>query len=210
MAVHFGAGGNPTSVAVADFNGDGRADLAVGNLGGDEVSVLLGNGDGAFEQATNYRTDESVSGVAVADFDGDGFPDLAASNRYANNVSVLRNAADWASSPSRVATGRPGSLPAVSVLLNAGALDLASPVPSRNPSSALLEGPPVVTKEQVQEFMIELEARQENRPPVVGVEDEVLDPGDLVGVLRRYFKDRRRTELLIDAEGVSWGLKPAG
>jgi biopolymer transport protein ExbD len=72
-------------------------------------------------------------------------------------------------------------------------------------SSQKLEGPPVVTKEQVKEFMIKVEARQENGLPVIRVEDEVVDPVDLVGALRRYVRENRKTEVLIDAAGVSWG-----
>ena len=37
-----------------DFNGDGRIDLAVADLDTDDVSVLLGNGDGTFQPATSY------------------------------------------------------------------------------------------------------------------------------------------------------------
>src|SRR5947209_1327309 len=53
----FATGLSPRSVAVADFNGDGRPDLAVANAGcsecnrGGSVSVLLGNGDGSFQAA---------------------------------------------------------------------------------------------------------------------------------------------------------------
>src|SRR5947209_8305615 len=39
----------PLSVAVADFNGDGKPDLAAMDQGNNNVSVLLGNGDGAFQ-----------------------------------------------------------------------------------------------------------------------------------------------------------------
>jgi hypothetical protein len=44
---------DPLSVAVADFNGDGKLDLAVAGEGG--ISVLLGNGDGTFQTAVNYH-----------------------------------------------------------------------------------------------------------------------------------------------------------
>jgi hypothetical protein len=41
-------------IAVADFNGDGHLDLAVANQLTNNVSVLLGNGDGTFQPAVNY------------------------------------------------------------------------------------------------------------------------------------------------------------
>jgi biopolymer transport protein ExbD len=72
-------------------------------------------------------------------------------------------------------------------------------------SSQKLEGPPVVTKEQVQEFMIKVEAREENGAPVIRVEDEIVDPSDLVAALRRYVRGKGKTEVLIDATDVSWG-----
>ena len=67
----FGVGDGPWSVATADFDGDGIADLAVANRGTDDVSVLLGNGDGEFPAAVQYGAGDYPSGVAVADFDGD-------------------------------------------------------------------------------------------------------------------------------------------
>jgi len=42
-AWNFGAGLHPSSVAVSDFNGDGKPDLAVGNLASRNVSVLINN-----------------------------------------------------------------------------------------------------------------------------------------------------------------------
>ena len=53
-AVNYAAGTGPISVTVGDFNGDGKADLAVANGDSNNVSVLLGNGNGTFQAAVNY------------------------------------------------------------------------------------------------------------------------------------------------------------
>ena len=50
----FAVGTNPRSVAVGDFNGDARPDLAVANVSSDTVSVLLGNGAGGFGAKTDF------------------------------------------------------------------------------------------------------------------------------------------------------------
>ncbi len=74
-------------VAVADFNGDGNADLALtGSLIGNFISVLLGNGDGTFQAAID--TNVSVASVITAgDLNGDGKPDMAFPS--GNGVGVL-------------------------------------------------------------------------------------------------------------------------
>jgi hypothetical protein len=60
---------SPGQPVVADFNGDGNLDIATS--GG---SLLLGKGDGTFQNAQDYG---SAGSVAVGDFNGDGIPDLA-------------------------------------------------------------------------------------------------------------------------------------
>ncbi len=76
----FDAGTRPNSVAPGDFNGDGVQDLAVANSGSNNVSVLLGNGDGSFQAARNFAVGNTPVSVAVGDFNGDGVLDLAAAN----------------------------------------------------------------------------------------------------------------------------------
>jgi uncharacterized protein (TIGR03437 family) len=76
-------------VAIGDFNGDGKGDLAVANSTSSNVSVLLGNGTGGFSAASNFSVGTSPGSVAVADFNGDGKPDLAVANANSNTVSVL-------------------------------------------------------------------------------------------------------------------------
>ena len=76
-AQNLSAGKNPFSIAVADFNGDGRLDVVVANNGSGTVSVLLGNGDGTFQIHVDYATATGPNSIAVADFNSDGRPDLA-------------------------------------------------------------------------------------------------------------------------------------
>lgn len=69
----FSVGASPVSVAVGDFNGDGKQDLAVANESSatQYVSILLGTGTGSFGAPTNFGFIRAVS-IAVGDFNGDG------------------------------------------------------------------------------------------------------------------------------------------
>jgi len=88
------AGNAPSAVAVADFNGDGKLDLAVTNTGDNTVSVLLGKGDGTFATAANYATGSQPFSVATGDFDGDGNTDLVVANVAETTVSVFLGKGD--------------------------------------------------------------------------------------------------------------------
>ena len=83
LAVEFSAasayavGSSPQTVVVGDFNGDGKLDLAVLNTASNNVSILLGNGDGTFQAAKNSPCGTNPSGILVGDFNGDGKLDLA-------------------------------------------------------------------------------------------------------------------------------------
>jgi FG-GAP-like repeat len=83
-ATHFPAGMNPFAIVVGDFNGDGKADLAVTDLGDRRtggkgtVAISLGNGDGSFQTPVSYPAGTLPGALAVADFNGDGKLDLAA------------------------------------------------------------------------------------------------------------------------------------
>ena len=78
-------------MAVGDFNGDGMQDLAVGNLNSNNVSVLLGNGDGSFQAAQDFAAGIGPSSVAVGDFNSDLLRDLAPANRFSSVVAILIN-----------------------------------------------------------------------------------------------------------------------
>ncbi|MDX6694381.1 MAG: hypothetical protein QOF02_1984 [Blastocatellia bacterium] len=89
--VDYTLGGNPTSVAAGDFNGDGKPDLAVTDSSNNALSVLINNGNGAFAAKVDYPTGSSPAFVAVGDFNGDAKPDLATANYGGNTISVLIN-----------------------------------------------------------------------------------------------------------------------
>jgi hypothetical protein len=107
--VVYDSGYTPSSVALADLNGDGKPDVVVANehiaadtCGGINtspggVSVLLGNGDGTFQTAVTYSAGGNIAfGVTVGDLNGDGKPDLIAATGPPNGegdgtVSVLIN-----------------------------------------------------------------------------------------------------------------------
>jgi len=69
---------DPGDVAFGDFNGDGKADLAVAIYSGDWVEVFLGRGDGTFGSRADYPVGAGSISVQVADMNGDGLQDLIA------------------------------------------------------------------------------------------------------------------------------------
>ena len=86
-------GASPMDVLLADFNRDGELDIAVANLNGygDDLEILLGNGDGALTGPQGYAVDNLLVQGAVADFNADGKPDIAVSNPDLDGIRVLLN-----------------------------------------------------------------------------------------------------------------------
>lgn len=82
-ATNYSAGLGAYSVAVGDFNRDGKLDLAVASFGSGTVSILLGKGDGTFQTGPSYATGGPTS-VAVGDFNGDGILDFVVANLGSN------------------------------------------------------------------------------------------------------------------------------
>jgi uncharacterized protein (TIGR03437 family) len=78
------------SLVAADFNGDGKVDLAMESNSG--TSVLLGNGDGTFRQFSEIPDAFGLGAQAAADFDGDGTIDLAFS--YLSGVAISTGVGD--------------------------------------------------------------------------------------------------------------------
>src|SRR6266699_3917489 len=95
-------GNGPAGVAVGDFNGDGKPDLAVANLNDNTLSILLGNGDGTFQAPQTFAgVGTKPYFVAVGDFNRDGKPDLVITNHLGNTVTVLLGNGDGTFQPAQ-------------------------------------------------------------------------------------------------------------
>ncbi|MCJ7510365.1 MAG: FG-GAP-like repeat-containing protein, partial [Dehalococcoidia bacterium] len=122
----FPVGGSPNSVAVGDVNGDGALDVVTGNSSSNNVSVLLGNGDGTFAPQTTYAIGSSPYSVALGDLNGDGDLDVVTANYGSSNASVLLGNGDgtFASRATYIAGRWPTSV-ALGDLNDDGAPDMA-------------------------------------------------------------------------------------
>jgi len=91
-ATHFAAGGvNPGATVAADFDLDGRIDLALANQDSGNVSVLRNLGAGAFAAGVPMAAGTNPQALVAADLDLNGAPDLGCANQDSNTVSVYRN-----------------------------------------------------------------------------------------------------------------------
>jgi hypothetical protein len=121
----------PSSVAIGDFNGDGKRDLAIAHLNSGNVSILLGNGTGAFAFAsgTPFSVGTRPASIAVADLNADNKADLAVAIADDNAVAILMGAGNGtftANVNSPVAVGRRPASVALADLNADGKLDLVT------------------------------------------------------------------------------------
>lgn len=104
-----------TGVVAADFNGDGKMDIAQSGAYSGVVTVFLGNGDGTFQSPAAFAVGTGPYGLVAADFNEDGIPDIVTANTGSDTVSLLlgkgngdfQAARDFAagSDPVRIAVG---------------------------------------------------------------------------------------------------------
>jgi hypothetical protein len=87
-AVPYPAGNYPEFVAAGDFNNDGIPDLAATSYLSNNISVLLGNGNGTFRAAV-YSPANQPKTIAVADLNGDGNSDIAITDASNGSLGIL-------------------------------------------------------------------------------------------------------------------------
>jgi FG-GAP-like repeat len=128
-------GVSPYAIVTADFNGDGKADLAVSEPCGNDpacvnyngsISILLGKGDGSFTAAASPAVNDYPGALAVGDFNGDGKTDIAVANFTGSAVSILlgNGHGGLTLSPTTAAVGVNPNFIAVGDLNRDGKLDL--------------------------------------------------------------------------------------
>ena len=76
-------------MVAADLNGDGRIDLAVANLDSNDVSILLGIGDGTFQPPIRVAVGAAPSDLIAGDLNRDGFLELAVACSMSNEVDFV-------------------------------------------------------------------------------------------------------------------------
>jgi hypothetical protein len=84
------SGGDPYPTAIADFNRDGRKDIAVGSETDDLVNVLFGK-PGGFKPARQFSAGDYPFGISARDFNRDGRPDMAIVDSEGDKIGLLRS-----------------------------------------------------------------------------------------------------------------------
>jgi hypothetical protein len=112
------------SIAIADFNGDGKLDLATASDTA-LATVLRGNGDGTLGTPIDLVPGSSSNSMAVGDFNGDGKTELVAANGAGLNV-LLGNGNGTFGNPATFTTGGNSNSVAVADFNGDGKLDLVT------------------------------------------------------------------------------------
>ncbi len=100
--VRYETGLGPYAVIAADFNHDGKLDLAVADEFENSISILLGNGDGTFRPHKKFITPTFPHELAAADFDGDGNLDLAVNGSSNGFLGLMLGNGDGTFKPEQV------------------------------------------------------------------------------------------------------------
>jgi len=84
-----GMGSSSQSLFSADFDLDNDMDIAT--IYGDEILVIMNNGDGTFGSFSEYQTGDWPRYIFSSDFNSDGYMDLVTANENSDDVSILIN-----------------------------------------------------------------------------------------------------------------------
>ncbi len=88
--INLGSGKQPNALASGDFNGDGKADVAVAEASTNGTVDILLNSSAGFQAPSSFASGGSTpSAIVAADFDGDGKLDLAVANSASGNTTIF-------------------------------------------------------------------------------------------------------------------------
>jgi hypothetical protein len=138
-AVSGTVGNDPVALVAADFNNDGKIDLAVVSSSGNAVALLIGNGNGTFTVSGTLATGNNPGSIVAGDFNGDQNIDLAVSNFNDSTISVfLGNGDGTFGAGTTFATGASPDSIAVGDFNKDGKLDVVTADGAANSVSILL------------------------------------------------------------------------
>ncbi len=102
----FPVGERPRAFAAADFNRDGKLDLAVNNLDSTDVSILPGNGDGTFKQQLIVDVSGIPRAIAAGSVNSDNNPDFVVTDLNNSRVLVFLGKGDGTFQAERIVSVR--------------------------------------------------------------------------------------------------------
>jgi hypothetical protein len=142
LLLSFAAGVGSAAVAVADFNSDGKPDLAVVNKGSNDVTIMRGAGNGFFTTVQTVAVGQEPIAIAAADLNADGRIDLVVTNRNSDSIAVIDGLAGGSFGSARFfVSGGTGSAPtglALGDVNHDGYLDVLVPNNRTSDASVLL------------------------------------------------------------------------
>lgn len=89
MATTYSIPSSVYRIAVADYNRDGKLDVATANRNTNNISIILGNGMGGFGSPTSFNVGSGPTGIATGDFNRDGKADIVTANYASSSITIM-------------------------------------------------------------------------------------------------------------------------